>query len=62
MDLNKKDKDDCSMLGGYLRRKSDRKTSLTYKSLTRSADKATLSSYIRLFEPMVIKSLEVPNV
>lgn len=57
--INKKlDKDDCSVLG-YMRRKSERKSSLTFKSLARCADKASLASYIRLFEPMVIKSLKV---
>lgn len=43
----------------YLRRKGDRKITLPFKQLTRGADKDSLASYIRLFEPMVIKALKV---
>lgn len=42
-----------------LRRKSDRKFSSVFKTLARSSDqKTSVASFIRLFEPMVIKSLK----
>ncbi|XP_023724383.1 huntingtin-like, partial [Cryptotermes secundus] len=40
-----------------LRRKADRKGS-SFKVFSRGADKSSLASYIRLFEPMVIKALK----
>ncbi|XP_011641684.1 huntingtin isoform X2 [Pogonomyrmex barbatus] len=44
---------------GLLRRKSDRKFSSVFKTLARSSDqKTSVASFIRLFEPMVIKSLK----
>ncbi|XP_043476526.1 huntingtin [Leptopilina heterotoma] len=44
---------------GLLRRRSDRKITSVFKSLTKTQDKkASVASYIRLFEPMVIKSLK----
>ncbi|KAL0105126.1 hypothetical protein PUN28_016641 [Cardiocondyla obscurior] len=44
---------------GLLRRKSDRKFSSVFKTLARSSDqKTSVVSFIRLFEPMVIKSLK----
>ncbi|XP_024941677.1 huntingtin isoform X2 [Cephus cinctus] len=44
---------------GLLRRKGERKMSTVSKSLTRSMDqKVSVASFIRLFEPMVIKSLK----
>ncbi|EFN76960.1 Huntingtin [Harpegnathos saltator] len=44
---------------GLLRRKSDRKFSSVFKNLARSSDqKGSVASFIRLFEPMVIKSLK----
>ncbi|OAD60204.1 Huntingtin [Eufriesea mexicana] len=44
---------------GLLRRKGDRKFSSIFKNLSRSSDqKTSVVSYIRLFEPMVIKSLK----
>jgi hypothetical protein len=41
-----------------LRRKADRKGS-AFKGFSRGADRTSLASYIRLFEPMVIKALKV---
>lgn len=41
-----------------LRRKADRKGS-SFKVFSRGADRTSLASYIRLFEPMVIKALKV---
>jgi hypothetical protein len=41
-----------------LRRKADRKGS-PFKGFSRGADRTSLASYIRLFEPMVIKALKV---
>ncbi|KZC07761.1 Huntingtin [Dufourea novaeangliae] len=44
---------------GLLRRKGDRKFSSVFKNLSRSMDqKTSIASFIRLFEPMVIKSLK----
>ncbi|XP_032690213.1 huntingtin isoform X2 [Odontomachus brunneus] len=44
---------------GLLRRKGDRKFSSVFKNLARSSDqKGSVASFIRLFEPMVIKSLK----
>lgn len=44
---------------GLLRRKGDRKFSTVFKNLVRSSDqKTSVASFIRLFEPMVIKSLK----
>lgn len=44
---------------GLLRRKGDRKFSSVFKTLARSSDqKTSVASFIRLFEPMVIKSLK----
>lgn len=44
---------------GLLRRRSDRKITSVFKNLTKTLDKkASVASYIRLFEPMVIKSLK----
>ncbi|XP_053996707.1 huntingtin [Hylaeus anthracinus] len=44
---------------GFLRRKGDRKFSSAFKNLSRSPDqKNSIASFIRLFEPMVIKSLK----
>ncbi|XP_012141248.1 huntingtin isoform X2 [Megachile rotundata] len=44
---------------GLLRRKGDRKFSSVFKNLTRLSDqKTSVASFIRLFEPMVIKSLK----
>ncbi|XP_076681503.1 huntingtin isoform X2 [Andrena cerasifolii] len=44
---------------GLLRRKGDRKFSSIFKNLIRSSDqKTSIASFIRLFEPMVIKSLK----
>ncbi|XP_046383294.1 huntingtin isoform X2 [Ischnura elegans] len=41
-----------------LKRRSERKVSSIFKNFGRSSDKASLASYIRLFEPMVIKALK----
>ncbi|KAG8226326.1 hypothetical protein J437_LFUL009903, partial [Ladona fulva] len=41
-----------------LRRRGERKVSSIFKNFGRSSDKACLASYIRLFEPMVIKALK----
>ncbi|XP_076231541.1 huntingtin [Calliopsis andreniformis] len=44
---------------GLLRRKGNRKFSSAFKNLARSSDqKTSIASFIRLFEPMVIKSLK----
>lgn len=44
---------------GLLHRKGDRKFSSIFKNLSRSSDqKTSVASFIRLFEPMVIKSLK----
>ncbi|XP_076644519.1 huntingtin [Halictus rubicundus] len=44
---------------GLLRREGDRKFSSIFKNLSRSTDqKTSIASFIRLFEPMVIKSLK----
>ncbi|XP_034181194.2 huntingtin [Osmia lignaria lignaria] len=44
---------------GLLRRKGDRKFSSVFKNLAHSSDqKTSVASFIRLFEPMVIKSLK----
>jgi len=53
---------DCSFVFrwiGLLRRKGDRKFSSVFKTLARFSDqKTSVASFIRLFEPMVIKSLK----
>ncbi|XP_046737508.1 huntingtin isoform X1 [Diprion similis] len=44
---------------GLVQRKGDRKMSSVFRSLSRHSDqKASVASFIRLFEPMVIKSLK----
>ncbi|XP_031845695.1 huntingtin isoform X2 [Nomia melanderi] len=44
---------------GLLRREGDRKFSSIFKNLSRATDqKTSIASFIRLFEPMVIKSLK----
>ncbi|XP_076761860.1 huntingtin isoform X2 [Xylocopa sonorina] len=48
---------------GLLRRKGDRKFSSIFKNLARSSEqKTSVASFIRLFEPMVIKSLKLYTV
>nr|CAD7575629.1 unnamed protein product [Timema californicum] len=42
----------------YFYKKGERKASTVFKSVNRGADKTALASYIRLFEPMVIKALK----
>ncbi|KDR16213.1 huntingtin [Zootermopsis nevadensis] len=51
------DKDEGFMWMNCLRRKSERKGA-AYKGFIHGADKTSLASYIRLFEPMVIKALK----
>lgn len=53
--INKVECDGDSTVMGYLHRKTITKKSTT---LSRSSDKI-LANYIRIFEPMVIKSLKV---
>ncbi|CAG2061280.1 unnamed protein product, partial [Timema podura] len=42
----------------FFYKKGERKASTVFKSVNRGADKTALASYIRLFEPMVIKALK----
>ncbi|XP_069698723.1 huntingtin isoform X2 [Periplaneta americana] len=55
---NKSQDKDEGLIGlSYMRRRADRK-GLAFKGFSRGADKTSLASYIRLFEPMVIKALK----
>lgn len=53
--IGRHDFEDDSTVMGYLHRKDAKRRSII---LTRTSDK-TLANYIRIFEPMVIKSLKV---
>nr|CAD7394386.1 unnamed protein product [Timema cristinae] len=48
----------CYSWLNYFYNKGERKASTVFKSVNRGADKTALASYIRLFEPMVIKALK----
>nr|CAD7458552.1 unnamed protein product [Timema tahoe] len=48
----------CYSWLNFFYKKGERKASTVFKSVNRGADKTALASYIRLFEPMVIKALK----